>query len=593
MKFFSLLTAVLSFEAALAIPLREEKSGNTLVRRVYGSGNHGSGDRTRPKPLPGTSGREKYSPQAPAANDRESLERMVDSADEYHERNRGRYGKLEVTKSPPRGSRRGKTYVHDTEDSDGEPLTIGYQGTDRGRDHAVAARDHEERDPSFRKAKYLPESPEAKKNKRTTTIGGLKPMPLPRRGDGSERRLMREENPKASNRLIPINRDKVGIPPLHGYAAAQSTSDRQDRPLAKATAQRAKERGSSLRYESNLDERTERDFQQGKVSAKPLRGLKKPGLPDPVWQQTRDDSQEFGWSDGLVSRSSRSSGSPKSKSPTYRVRSPRRRRHRSPARDDSDSDKVKRDIVDAATKHQSNADSQSKEGQQADNKQGYRDLMQQYDMIRTNATDLIMPILYEMVNGSNSYVVWDAAWEIATLADPSILLFPGPFSQGMHTLDSWEDEVQGQVDEETFNGILALNSVIIPLYQDTWKKCNDTLGKAGYIDALDALVNALATNDTTLTAIKQDTSNTDAINEFFTYGPDTSELAWWPGDEDFDWPKLNDSNSTLSGQNSTISGMNSTSLGSSNSTASPRVRLNGSNSTSKAPKMNRGVILPQ
>lgn len=375
MKLFSILTAVLSFEAALAIPFpfEEEKSGSVLVRR--GGNNRGSSrdrakEKTRKKILPGTSGRERYSPQAPAANRRESLERTVDEADSFHDRHRGSYGKIEVTSSPPRGPRRGKTYVYDTQDDDGALVTVGMQGVDRGRDHAVAARDHEDRDPSFRKARYKPESAEGKKNKRSTTLGGIKPMTLRPRKGGEPRKHMREENPKASNRLIPTNRDDVGIPPLHVYDAAQSTSDYQDRPLAAATSKRARERGSDIRYRSNLDERTEREYQERKVTAKPLRGLKKDKMPDPMWVQSRDDTQDYGYSDGLVSRSS---GSPRDRTPEYRVRSPRRRRRRD---SDDDRNKVKRDVVDKATKHQSNADSKSKEGQQTDDKQSYQDLMQ-------------------------------------------------------------------------------------------------------------------------------------------------------------------------------------------------------------------------
>ncbi|KAL9041417.1 MAG: hypothetical protein Q9214_004117, partial [Letrouitia sp. 1 TL-2023] len=376
MKFISILTAVLSFEAALAIPFGEERSGSGLVRR--GGNNRGSSrdrgkEKTKKKLLPGTSGRERYSPQAPAANQRESIERMVDEADSYHARHRGSYDRIEVTSSPPRGSRKGKTYVYDTQDDDGALVTVGMQGTDRARDHAVAARDHEDRDPSYRKARYKPESEEAKRNKRGKTIKDIKAIDLRPRGNGDPRKHMKEENPKASNRLVPANRrdPKVGIPPVHVYDAARSTSDHQDSPLAAATNRRAKERGSDIRYRSNLDERTEREYQEKKVSAKPLRGLKKDGMPDPMWIQTRDDTQDYGYSDGLVSRSS---ASPRDRgSPQYRVRSPRRRRRRD---SDDDRKKVKRDVVDKATKHQSNADSKSKEGQQTDNKQIYQDLMQ-------------------------------------------------------------------------------------------------------------------------------------------------------------------------------------------------------------------------
>lgn len=193
-----------------------------------------------------------------------------------------------------------------------------------------------------------------------------------------------------------------------------------------------------------------------------------------------------------------------------------------------------------------------------------------------------------MVNGSNSYLVWDAAWEIASLANPGIMVVGGPFSQGMHSFDYWEKQIEGKVDPDTFQSVLALNGVLIPLYQETWKKCNETLAQEGYLDLLDQIITALQTNDTSLAEIKPDPSNTNAINDIFLYGPDESELAWWPGDEEADALMFSNStsgalNSTSSSLNSTLSGSNSTSLSSSpsNLTASPRAQQEQSNSTAK------------
>lgn len=171
------------------------------------------------------------------------------------------------------------------------------------------------------------------------------------------------------------------------------------------------------------------------------------------------------------------------------------------------------------------------------------------------------------------------------------MMVGGPFFQGMHSLDYWENKIEGKVHPDTFQSVLALNGVLIPLYQDTWKKCNETLTQAGYLDLLDQLIAAFQTNDTSLADIKPDPSNTKVINDLFLYGPDESDLAWWPGDEEADSLMFANStsralNSTSSSSNSTFSDLNSTSLSSSpssssNLTASPRIQQEKSNSTAK------------
>ncbi|KAL9044991.1 MAG: hypothetical protein Q9214_001911, partial [Letrouitia sp. 1 TL-2023] len=455
MKFLAILTAVLLlFETALAIPLANQESGNSLVRRAKDSGSKSKSkekEKVRYRKIPGTSGKERFNEDAPA-RDKKAVEKMVRHADDYHDRHKRDYSPIRVSRDPPR---RGRTIVHDETDSDSEPLTTGYLADDRGRDHTGAMYDKERRQPTSKSAKYRPESDEKHKKKRTLTLGGLQTL---KSGD------MREEKTSASSKLVPDNRHKkdkkgrkIGIPAATVYRGAQSTSTHQDSELVRKTVDRAKERGGRFRFASNPSDKFKKELESGSYKEIfPLRAPDKKGMRKPLYSQEVDDSESFGERGGLTSSSSSSesssedrSRSPRNQGSGLRMRSPRRRvRHfRSdsdseddrppviahsrpgrPARNrkyisDSDSDKkVKRDIVDQTTKHQSDSDSQSPEGVESDAKTEYQDLVQSYDIARSNATDLIMPMLYEMVNGSNAFLIWDAAWEIASLADPSILI---------------------------------------------------------------------------------------------------------------------------------------------------------------------------
>ncbi|KAL9033524.1 MAG: hypothetical protein Q9214_007472 [Letrouitia sp. 1 TL-2023] len=296
-------------------------------------------------------------------------------------------------------------------------------------------------------------------------------------------------------------------------------------------SKQARDEGGTLRVRSNPS----RDFDG--PEALPLRAPRKAGLPKPVKEFEQDDSATYGRKSTLTdSSSSGRSRSPKNDDRDdrrYRQRENRRRdKRRASKYDDEDDDRrvrLRRDIVDQAQHHQSDADSQSREGKATEYKQTYQEMLQVFDMVRTNATDLILPIIYEFVNGSNSYMVWDAAWEIASLADPNMIVY-GPFFKGMHQMDYWEDQIEGKVDNDTFTSVVGQNGWLIEQYQATWNKCNDTLSKAGYIEQLDIMVSALISNETNVQELKDDMSNTNALNDLFIAGPDT-DLAWWPGDE--------------------------------------------------------------
>lgn len=89
-------------------------------------------------------------------------------------------------------------------------------------------------------------------------------------------------------------------------------------------------------------------------------------------------------------------------------------------------------MVGSASSQESNG-----EGSQPDTNndftQQYQEFLQVFSILQSNATDLIMPLVADMVAGHNSTLVWDAAWEIMSLANPDIIV-EGPFLYGMHSL---------------------------------------------------------------------------------------------------------------------------------------------------------------
>ncbi|KAI4160182.1 MAG: hypothetical protein LQ342_005971 [Letrouitia transgressa] len=559
MKFFSFVAAVLSLEAVSAFPQfgKESWTGKGLIARSPGGlvarspgnppgsgrgrGNGGQGETRR---IPGfKEGSGHTNPDAPARN----RARVQEMTRRVEQEGRGRLSSpVRTVQRPPR---EGETVIEREATPEGHdgPRFTAHLG-DEGFDHTSALIDKEKRQPTARDAEYVPRSPSDRENRRRIIIGGTNSKP----DKDSHRGLdtVAEEKTPNSVLLIPKNRDKVGIPAATSYRASGKTSRGIDSQLMSKGSGQAREAGGTLRIRSNPS----RNFDG--PEALPLRAPEVPGMSKPVKGFEPDDSATYGRRSTLTDDSS----SGRSRSPKnderddrkYRQREDRKRDRRRGRKYDEDEDdrrvRLRRDIIDQTTHHQSDADSQSKEGKTREYKQTYQEMLQVFDMVRTNATDLILPIIYEFVNGSNSDLVWDAAWEIASLADPNLIVY-GPFFKGMHAMDYWEDRIEGKVDNETFTAVVGQNGWLIEQYQSTWTKCNDTLTKAGYIEQLDIMVSALISNETIVQDLKDDMSNTNALNDLFLAGPDT-DLAWWPGDEtaDFFGTANSTSNSTAVGR---------------------------------------------
>lgn len=98
-------------------------------------------------------------------------------------------------------------------------------------------------------------------------------------------------------------------------------------------------------------------------------------------------------------------------------------------------------------------------------------------MVRSNATDIVMPIVEEMVEDSDSALVWGMAWEIISLADPSIIVAGGLFYQGMHACDWYEDYMANTTDAEGMEALRDVKYILIDIYHAAWAEAKELLSR--------------------------------------------------------------------------------------------------------------------
>ncbi|KAI4209662.1 MAG: hypothetical protein LQ351_007416 [Letrouitia transgressa] len=399
-------------------------------------------------------------------------------------------------------------------------------------DHLDGMLYREDAFPSSRTAEYRRASSSDRRTRRTETLGRL-PANKNLRGDsdsdseGGRVDAAHEEKGPAGLQRDPVRYDG-DYPALTVIQGSGTTSRRRDGPLLNTAYSQMDRHGGTVRMRANPP----RDYSPGPVL--PLRGPYVEGYERPYHELQPESTYVR-----------RRSDSPPREDDGYDLRSTRDYYR---GRDYYDYDrryKSKRDVVEDVTEKQTHADSATPDDNKADDaKQEYQEYLQAYDATRVNATNLIMPYIADMVNGSNSAAMWDAAWEIASLADPEIILVGGVFFRGMHAMDFYEDQAMNKTDNETMTSFFAIDEVLITRYQDTWNKCYNALNSSGLLHDLDVLQAVLLTNDTTLSQIEMDTSLTKDVNDFFLNGPN-STLA---GDDGIDWSKVNSTaigNSTM------------------------------------------------
>ncbi|KAL8696586.1 MAG: hypothetical protein Q9224_002719, partial [Gallowayella concinna] len=468
MRVSTILTAALSFTAILAFPHGglEPSKGNELVRRAGegsrsghkgGSGHKsskGSPGKEDPKILPGNEDRGTKHPKAPAT-DKKRVDRVVSEGKKIMKENKQ---PIKISKDKPEP---GVTGIHEVTRPDGTKRHDGYLGDDMA-DHTQGVINREKQYPNSAQCEYRFASKEDHDSRRSKTTGDGPANPKNSK-TGEKSDAVKEEKPAAGMELIPVNIPKDDMPPPTVIIGSGPVSRERDNPLMKMLQQATKDAGAgaTMTFRSNAS---------GKVKLPEAIPVKGPSRD--AFIETKDASSSAGKlrkdPSGNKFRTGSSSGS------------------------GSDSDgsrrNTKRDAVDMVADSQTNAESsQPVTDSNAELLANMQDYIEALGAVKQNATDMIMPFIKEMVKGSNNEVVWYAAWEIMSLADPSIMVIGGPVFRGMHAFDGLEDSIMDKTDEQTMTSIYATNKKVIDLYQTTWNKANDALTKAGLLQDLDVL----------------------------------------------------------------------------------------------------------
>ncbi|KAL8666556.1 MAG: hypothetical protein Q9202_001354 [Teloschistes flavicans] len=552
MKISSIFAAVLSFEAAFAFPHNalQPSYGKALVRRTgsdrsssHGSGGHrSSSGEPRRRPAPGYEDTGYRHDKSGGRLTREEAREIERSAPRYSS------GEKVRVKGPNERRRDDQTEVREDRPPGQPPNYDVHLAADAGPHLGH----HQFRVDTFGRKKvegsrYKPDDSSGGAAKRRSKIGAL-PKASELKGEGRPGKVVLDES-EAREWRGPINQDEVGDVPYTAFYADQHSSVHRDSPYQHKAAELARKNDGTMSYSGDRNA----PRQAGRPARAPYTDRNKD------WGKPVDARKPKDHSVLPKSRHSSSSDSDRSRSPRNSKRS---------ADDDSgfewrdwvivetdpagsagsastsDNAATKRDAVGQAAHQQAGAESDHPQTNTAEDfKQDYMKYLSTYEIIRNNATDLILPFVQEMVNGSNSSLIWDAGWEIMSLADPALNIM-GPMMNGMHNFDSSEADLVAQgTPEATMNTVYLLHGVMWAMYKETWDNAYDALNASGMIDELDTLNAYLRTNETFAQDINQDMSGTNDLNDFFLNGP-YSELA------DIDDDML-DNSTTLSGNETT------------------------------------------
>ncbi|KAL8677466.1 MAG: hypothetical protein Q9186_006107 [Xanthomendoza sp. 1 TL-2023] len=194
--------------------------------------------------------------------------------------------------------------------------------------------------------------------------------------------------------------------------------------------------------------------------------------------------------------------------------------------------RYKRDAVDMAADKQTNAESTKPDVDMDEFKVEYQGAMDYFSELQNNATDIIMPIIEDMVAGSNSDDIYGMAWEIISLIEPRIVFPPsGLFYQGTHACDWYEKQLANQTDATTMKEISDVHTVLIDIYMDGWERATNALNEGGLLENLYNVTNTLAlnSNQSTVADLKLPDTGFKELMEFMD-GLDDSPLTDIPAE---------------------------------------------------------------
>ncbi|KAL9101621.1 MAG: hypothetical protein Q9163_003140 [Psora crenata] len=175
-------------------------------------------------------------------------------------------------------------------------------------------------------------------------------------------------------------------------------------------------------------------------------------------------------------------------------------------RDDSNQgeESRKRDVIDNINDEETNTTPESL----VDRQTQYQRFLSAYQEVQSNATDILIPILNDMVEGSSSSFVFDAAWSVLQMTNPATFVI-GPFMYGGNNYDDWEDEMIARAPKTSSGGFdtttqgridanLAVNKVLIDLYNEAWTNGLAAVNATGLLLDLANLGEYLSTDDTAI-----------------------------------------------------------------------------------------------
>ncbi|KAL8689997.1 MAG: hypothetical protein Q9218_004460 [Villophora microphyllina] len=403
---------------------------------------------------------------------------------------------------------------------EGNPRTKIVMGSAEGRTHAKALDQVLKKDPEAKNAVFRrATTPEHAAARKESLRGAPRAGELP--GSGPAPAADREEKfPPASQK--PKNEVAKSMTAAVTYAR-RDEARHVDGPLMKAAK---KQPGENRDYVYASSMRPEDDGPDNGMNLKTSRGGRT--------ELARSKAEKLRAAKrGSESSSGRSNSPEEDDRPrrTHRVRDEEKDSRRRRRDDDDRRRRDKRDAVGLAGHKQAEVESDHPDTT-GDFKQQYQAYMEAFNIVRSNATDIVMPIVKDLNDGSNAEVVWGMGWELLSLAEPSIVVGGGLFRNGMHACDWYEDLMANDTSltEDDMTGLRAVNAVLIDLYQDSYQEAVDVLEAAGVDVQLAELGLLLDTNDTSVANLNDDHSNTEYIIDFFAQLPN-STLIGLPDDD--------------------------------------------------------------
>ncbi|KAL9582411.1 MAG: hypothetical protein Q9212_003316 [Teloschistes hypoglaucus] len=121
----------------------------------------------------------------------------------------------------------------------------------------------------------------------------------------------------------------------------------------------------------------------------------------------------------------------------------------------------KRDVL-----HSMKAQEPAHQDPNVEYRQDISDYLNAFHSVQANTTDVIWPLIEDMLAASKSSLVYEAAFAVFAHLTMAPVTISGPFAFGMHALDDYEDWlVASGASNETMTLVHAIDGILIDLYQ--------------------------------------------------------------------------------------------------------------------------------